>query len=62
MDVCFAESGYQVGQFPYEEGQSWREAGIPSTMIVRFCERQTEEHDSPTTSSIFHNGQKVYEY
>ena len=30
-------------------------------MVVRFCERQTEQ-DNPTTCAIFHNEQKIYEY
>jgi len=38
------------------------EMDIPSKMIVRFCERQTETHDNPVSCSIFHNDHKICEY
>jgi len=62
LEVCFQERNLKVGELPFEEGQGWREAGIPSTMIIRFCERQTENHGSPTSCCIFHNNCKIYEY
>ena len=31
-------------------------------MTIRFCERQTEQHDRPTACSIFHKGHKIYEH
>ena len=56
LDICFEQCNFKVAEFPFEEDRpSWREAGIPSTMIIRFCERQTENYESPTSCSIFHN-------
>ena len=62
LEVCFQECNLKVGEFPFEEGQGWREAGIPSTMIIRFCERQTENGGSPTSCCIFRNNRKIYAY
>ena len=51
----------QVGEYPFSEG-GWREEGIPSKMVIRFCERQTESYDRPTACTVFHNGRKLYEH
>ena len=60
LDICFGECHYAAGEFPFEEG-GWREEGIPSAMVVRFCQRQTEQ-DNPTTCAIFHNEREIFEY
>jgi hypothetical protein len=63
LDICFEQCNFKVAEFPFEEDRpSWREARIPSTMVIRFCERQTENFESPTSCSIFHNDGKIYEY
>ena len=59
LDICFEECHDTAGEFPFEEG-GWREDGVPSAMVVRFCERQTEQ-DNPTTCAIFHNEHKIFE-
>jgi len=61
MDVCFTECGFKAGHYPFSEG-GWREEGVPSRMVRRFCERQTESFDRPTACTIFHNGHKLYEH
>ena len=60
LDICFTELNYVEGQFPFE-AHGWREEGIPSAMVIRFCERQSAQ-DNPTRCSIFHNAVKMYEY
>ena len=47
LDICFKELGYTEGEFP-SETHGWRDEGIPSAMVVQFCERQTAQ-DNPTT-------------
>jgi len=59
MDICFTECGYTEGLYPFSDA-GWREEGIPSRMVVHFCERQTASGD-PTACTIFHNGLKLYE-
>jgi len=61
VDICFTDCGFKVGEYPFSEG-GWREEGIPSRMVIRFCERQTESYDRPTACTIFHNGRKLYEH
>jgi len=61
FDVCFEECGLTVGEYPYEEGEGWRQGGVPSTMAIRFCKRQTEK-GNPIACSIFHNNFKIFEY
>ena len=61
LEVCFGECNLQIGEYPFEEGEGWREAGIPSCMVIRFCERQTEK-GNPTSCNIFHNTRKIYAY
>jgi len=48
-------------ELPFETG-GWRDEGIPSALVVRFCERQTEQDNPTTCATIFHNGRKIYEY
>ena len=55
MDVSFRECNYQRGEFPFTTG-GWREEGIPSRMLINFCERQAES----IACSIFHNGALLY--
>ena len=38
LDICFTELNYVEGQFLFE-AHGWREEGIPSAMVVRFCEK-----------------------
>ena len=60
LDICFTELKCVEGQFPFE-AHGWREEGIPSAMVARFCERQSAQ-DNPTWCSIFHNAQKIDQY
>ena len=55
MDVSFKECNFQRGEFPFTVG-GWREEGIPSKMLINFCERQEEI----TACNIFHNGELLY--
>jgi len=56
MHICFEECGYVRGQYPFSDG-GWEEEGIPSRMVIKFCERQTESL-RPTACTIFHQGTK----
>jgi len=61
MDVIFDELGFKVGEYPFPVGESWREAGIPSSMVVAFCKKLTEE-GTPVACQILHNEEKIFEY
>jgi len=61
MDVIFDELGFKVGEYPFQEGESWRDAGIPSTMIVEYCKKLTAE-GMPVSCQILHNEKKIFEY
>ena len=54
MDIIFEELGLKIGEYPFQEGESWREAGIPSSMVVAYCEKLTAE-GMPVSCQILHN-------
>ena len=59
LDATFAAMGYANDRFPFTHG--WREDGVPASMVLSFCERQSAK-GRPVKCWIFHAGNKIAEY
>ena len=59
LDERFEELGYKDGEHSFEHG--WRDDGVPATMIVAFCNRQSAK-GTPLRCLVFHRGHKIFEF
>ena len=60
LDACFEALHYREGEYPFETS-GWRVEGVPSAMVVCFCERQSAR-GSLLRCAIFNNTEKVFQY